>query len=130
MLKFYDRIIIIKFPFSCKYLCPWLVKYIRIKVNETKINLSSVSEYVSSNINNDKRSHADLKYDLEQRLYEHDKRIDELFRRLYSVIDTTIHTPIRYIKTINIKLTRASRIFLFFLLFFFCFLSGRGFYLP
>jgi hypothetical protein len=77
-----------------KYLYPWFVKYIRIKVNETKINLPSISEHVSSGINNDKRAHADLKYDLEQRLHEHDKRIDDLFRRLYGAIDTTTHIPI------------------------------------
>ncbi len=86
---------IISIKLEKKYLCPWLVKYIRIKVNETKINLPSISEHVSSDINNDKRAHADLKYDLEQRLYEHDKWIDELFRRLYGLIDTTTHTPIR-----------------------------------
>jgi len=87
--------LIISIKLGKKYLYSLFVKYIRIKVNETKINLPSISEHVSSDINNDKSAHADLKYDLEQRLHEHDKRIDELFHRLYSVIDTTTHTPIR-----------------------------------
>jgi hypothetical protein len=50
---------------------------------------------VPSGIINDKRAHADLKYEFEQRFDEHDQRIDELFRRLYGVIDATTRTPIR-----------------------------------
>jgi hypothetical protein len=44
---------------------------------------------------NNKIKDIENKFNLIVNNYEHDKRIDELFRRLYGLIDTTTHTPIR-----------------------------------